>query len=65
MKDGKIISLEKVEGDVSGITEVKNISGVLNYDRMQSKAFYFQNGKWVDDHEIIYLPDPEIDLIFK
>ncbi len=65
MEDGKFISREKVEGDANGITEVKNVTEILEDGRLRSKAFFFKNGEWIDGHEIIYHQDPEAELIFK
>jgi len=65
MENGQFISLEKVEGDANGITEVKNITEILGNDTLRSKAYFLKNGEWIDGHEIIYTKDPEAELIFK
>ena len=65
MENGKFISLEKVEGDANGITEVKNITEILEDGTLRSKAFFLKNGAWIDGHEIIYHQEPEAELIFK
>ena len=65
IEDGKFISIEKVEGDANGITEVKNITEIMADGRLSSKAYFFKNGKWIDGHQIIYHKDPEAKVIFK
>ena len=32
---------------------------------MHSKAQYFQEGKWIDGHEIYYKEDSKAKIIFK
>lgn len=65
MEDEKFVSLEKVEGDANGITEVKNETVISEDGRLHSKAYYFKNGEWIDGHEIIYQEDSKAELIFK
>jgi hypothetical protein len=62
---GKFISREKVQGEANGISEVKNITEILDDGRMHSKAYFYQNGKWLNGHEIIYHKDNNAKLIFK
>lgn len=65
VENGKFISLEKVEGDANGITQVKNVTEILDDGKMKSKVFFYKNGKWIDGHEIIYEKESEAELIFK
>jgi hypothetical protein len=62
---GKFISLEKVEGDANGITEVKNVTEILEDGTLHSQAYFLKNEEWIEGHEIIYTQDPEAELIFK
>jgi len=63
--NGKIIVIEKVTGNQNGITEVKSITQLLPNSEKHTKAQYFQNGKWIDGHDIYYKEDPEAKLNFK
>ena len=53
-EDGKLISLEDVTGNENGITKVKAIVQLLSDGMLHTKSQYFQNGKWVDGHEVHY-----------
>ena len=63
--NGKIIVIEKVTGNQNGITEVKSITQLLPNSEKHTKAQYFQNGKWIDGHDIYYKEDPEAKINFK
>ncbi len=65
IEDGKFSSLEKIEGDTNGITEVKNITEILTDDRLLSKTYFYKNGTWIDGHQIIYHQDSKAKLVFK
>lgn len=65
MEDEKFVSMEKVEGDANGITEVKNETEILEDGRLHSKAYFFKNDEWIDGHEIIYQEDSKTELIYK
>jgi hypothetical protein len=64
-EDGKVISHEYVTGNQNGITEVKSIAEVLSDGKLQNNSQYFQNGQWVDGHEITYAEAPTAKVIFK
>ncbi len=64
-EDGKVISHEYVTGNQNGITEVKSIAEVLSDGKLHNKSQYFQNGQWVDGHEITYAEEPTAKVIFK
>jgi len=64
-EDKKVVSIEKVTGNQNGITKIKSIVQLLPNGEMHSKAQYFQEGKWIDGHEIYYKEDPEAKIIFK
>ena len=63
--DGKIVILEKVTGNQNGITKVKSITQLLPNGENHTKAQYFQNGKWIDGHDIYYKESPKAKIIFK
>ena len=52
-------------GNQNGITEVKSITQLLPNSEKHTKAQYFQNGKWIDGHDIYYKEDPEAKINFK
>ena len=64
-EDKKVVSIEKVTGNPNGITKVKSIVQLLPNGEMHNKSQYFQEGKWIDGHEIYYKEDPEAKIIFK
>ena len=64
-EDKKVVSIEKVTGNQNGITKVKSIVQLLPNGEMHNKSQYFQEGKWIDGHEIYYKEDPEAKIIFK
>ncbi len=64
-EEGKIISHEYVTGNKDGITEVKAIGELLPDGSMRSTSRFLQNGEWVNGHEIIYVEEPNAQVIFK
>lgn len=64
-EEGKVISHEYVTGNQNGITEVKSIAEILPDGKLHNKSQYFQNGQWVDGHEITYEEAPNAKVIFK
>ena len=65
MKIKKIVSIKKVTGNQNGITKVKSIVQLLPNGEMYTVAQYFQEGKWIDGHEVYYIENPEAKIIFK
>ncbi|HLP57495.1 MAG TPA: hypothetical protein VK186_01635 [Candidatus Deferrimicrobium sp.] len=65
IENTKFISHEIVTGNQKGITEVKSVSEILPDGKLSVKAQYFQNGKWEDGHQVIYVQDPKAKVIFK
>lgn len=65
IEDDQLISYEKVEGNKNGITEVKAIIKLLAEGGLHTKAEYYQNGKWVDGHEVYYKEAPHAQVLFK
>ena len=51
--------------DASGITEVKSSSRVGEDGRMHLSSEYKQNGEWVPGHEIIYVENPDAEVVFQ
>jgi hypothetical protein len=64
-QDGKFISHEFVTGNSNGISEVKSTAEINPDGKLHSKSEYFQNGNWVDGHEITYTEDPHAVVKFK
>ena len=64
-EDKKNVSREQVTGKPNGVTNVKSTVQLLLNGEMHTKTQYFQEGKWIDGHEIYYKEDPEADIIFK
>ena len=65
LEDGVFTALEKVEGGVGGITEVRSSSTRLADGRLHMKSEYLQNGAWVPGHEIYYVEAPDAELVFE
>ena len=65
IEEGKLSSTEKVTGNENGITEVKSIVQLLPNGNLHTKSQYFQNGKWVDGHEIQYKEDQKAKIIYR
>ena len=63
LKDGKLLSREKVRGNQQGITEVEAVSEVTE-GKLHVKSRYLKNGQWSDGHEITYAeaPDAKVKL---
>ena len=64
-EDIKVVSIGKVTGNLNGFTKVKSIVQLLPNGEMHTKAQYFQEGKWIDVHEIYYKEDPDAKVLFK
>ena len=65
IEEGKFSSIEEVTGNENGVTKVKAIVQLLSDGMLHTKSQYFQNGKWVDGHEVHYKEDPNAKVIFK
>ena len=65
LEDDKLVSHEKVTGNVNGITEVKSTMQLLSNGQLHTISEYLQNGMWIDGHEIYYKKTPEAQVIFK
>ena len=65
IEEGKFSSIEEVTGNENGITKVKAIVQLLSDGMLHTKSQYFQNGKWVDGHEVHYKEDPNAKVILK
>lgn len=58
-------ALESVEGDAGGITEVRSTSVIDPDGGMRLSSEYKRNGEWVPGHEIIYVENPEAEVVFE
>jgi hypothetical protein len=65
LEGGKLISVEKVKGSKTGITEVKAIQELRTDGSMVSSAEYFKEGRWVPGHAATYREDPKADVVFR
>ncbi|MFQ6616223.1 MAG: hypothetical protein ACE5HZ_05575 [Fidelibacterota bacterium] len=65
IEDGRFTSHEFVSGNQDGITEVRAVGTLLPDGRLHSKSQYFQDGKWVDGHEFMYVEDPSAQVLFR
>ena len=64
-EDDKLISIEEVTGNQSGITKVKATIKLLPNGDLHNSSKYFMNNQWVDGHTIYYKEDPKAKVIFK
>lgn len=64
-EDGVLVTHESVTGDAGGITEVRGTSAILPDGTMRAVSRYFQNGAWVDGHEILYREDASARVVFR
>ena len=59
IKDGKLVSREKVVGNAQGVTEVEATRQLLPDGTMHVKSRYLNGTEWVDGHEITYREAPD------
>ena len=64
-EEGVFTATEFVEGDASGITEVRSTSTVKPDGAMHLSSEYKQNGEWVPGHEITYVENPDAEVVFE
>jgi hypothetical protein len=62
---GTVTSIEAVEGNQNGITEVEATTEILPGGGMQTSARYLQDGKWVPGHSALYEEDPLAEVKFR
>lgn len=60
---GHYVARESVSGSAGGVTEVKSTSHITPDGRMRVRSQYFNNGTWVEGHEIMYREDSEAQVI--
>lgn len=65
IKDGRIITHEKVSGSSEGITEVRATSEFLPDGAFHLKAEYCKDGEWSPGHEVTYKEDATAKVVFK
>ncbi|SPE55802.1 putative secreted protein [Verrucomicrobia bacterium] len=65
VEDGKFITHEVVEGDTSGVSEVKATSELLPDGTFHVKSEYLKNGQWVPGHEVAYREDANAKVVFR
>lgn len=65
IKNDQLVSYEKVTGNENGITEVRATINLLSDGGLHTKSEYFQNGMWVNGHEIYYKESPDSKVLFK
>jgi hypothetical protein len=65
LEGGKLVSIEKVKGSKTGITEVKAIHELRPDGSMVSSAQYFKEGQWVPGHAATYREDPKAEVVFR
>ncbi|MCA9732799.1 MAG: hypothetical protein H6696_16905 [Deferribacteres bacterium] len=63
-EDGKMISHEYVSGNNS-ISEVKSISDITSESEMTVITHFLKEGKWSEGKRVLYVEDPEAEVIFK
>jgi hypothetical protein len=65
VKDGKLVTNEKVTGDADGVTEVRATSEFLPDGGFHVKAEYCVKGEWKLGHEATYREAPAATVNFK
>ncbi|MBM3331859.1 hypothetical protein FJY68_08420 [candidate division WOR-3 bacterium] len=65
VENGVISTREQVTGNENGITEVAAQSELLADGRLRTGSQYLQNGKWVEGHSGIYVPDGSAEVRFR
>lgn len=65
IEGNRLISVEKVTGNQSGITEVKATSVLQADGNLSVKSEYLAKGEWVPGHMITYKQAPDAKVIFK
>lgn len=63
--DRRIVSVEKVQGDADGVTEVRATSELLSDGGLSVRSEYLKQGKWVDGHAAVYREDPNAEVVFQ
>lgn len=58
-------SVEKVNGNANGITEVKATSSLAEDGTLKVSSQYLKDGKWEKGHEILYKESPNAEVKFK
>jgi hypothetical protein len=64
-KDGKFVTLEEIQGDAGGVTEVRSTSEILPNGTFHVKAEHKVDGQWKPGHEVTYKPDATAEVVFK
>jgi hypothetical protein len=65
VKEGKLITSEKVTGDADGVTEVRGTTDFLPEGGFHVKAEYCVKGEWKFGHEATYREAPMATVNFK
>jgi hypothetical protein len=63
--DGKIVGLEKVTGNASGVTEVRSTTELRPDGTMFTKAEYVKDGQATSGREVLYKEDSKAEVKFK
>jgi len=62
VRDGKLISREKVRGSAPGVAEVEAVTTFAD-GKLHVKSRYLKDGQWVDGHEITYVEAPDAQVV--
>jgi len=65
LKDGKLVTNEKVTGDADGVTEVRGATEFLPDGAFHVKSEYCVKGEWKPGHEATYREAPTASVNFK
>jgi len=65
VKDGKIVTSEKVTGNADGVTEVRSTAEFLPDGGFHVKAEYLVKGEWKFGHEVTYHESSTATVNFK
>ena len=60
-----VVTLERVQGDADGVSEVKGVTRVLPDGRMHVKTLYLKKGAWTDGRDWYYSEAPGAEVRFK
>jgi hypothetical protein len=60
-----VVTLERVQGDADGTTEVKGVTRVLPDGRMHVKTLYLKKGVWTEGRDWYYSETPGAEVRFR
>ncbi len=65
LTDGGFLDNETVDGDASGVAEVRSTTRMLPDGTFQVKSEHLKNGEWAPGRDTTYREDPSASVAFK